>query len=315
MLVILTTPIPDNLNSLLRYLYLRFLSLFFIKHRYTGGHFAVLRSVLMGFKKNRTPFVFNPIALKSNYDIVWVPAGIDALNQAVKLKKQGLIKKILAGPNLMVWSSDYDGILANPMIDRVLLPSQWTVTAYIEDLPIIKNKITVWYAGVDETYWQPDLGVKKDLILIYNKSGDPETLRTVENLLRTNRHDYLIITYGQYNKKYYKHCLNRTLLIIFISSHESQGLALAEAWSMNVPTLCWDPGSLEFLGRSYSEVSSCPYLSDQSGLRWKDVSQLPELLAGMIRDIQDYSPRKWLLNNMTDQISARNLTSIIDKII
>ena len=54
------------------------------------------------------------------------------------------------------------------------------------------------------------------------------------------------------------------LLAVFLSSSESQGIALAEAWSMNVPTFVWNPKPKELNGRYFPSVDSAPYLTPET---------------------------------------------------
>ena len=49
--------------------------------------------------------------------------------------------------------------------------------------------------------------------------------------------------------------LDRSVVAVFLSTFETQGIALAEAWSMDVPTVVWDPqGDAEWQGRHFKSV-------------------------------------------------------------
>ena len=50
----------------------------------------------------------------------------------------------------------------------------------------------------------------------------------------------------------FRRLLDEAAIGVFLSTFETQGLALAEAWSMDVPTVVWDPrGTAEWRGRSF----------------------------------------------------------------
>jgi len=79
-------------------------------------------------------FNYNPVLLASVADTVIVLAGIRALRQAIKLKQEGKIKRLYVGPNVVVFSSDYDSILAQPEVDAAITPSDWVNDLYLENI-------------------------------------------------------------------------------------------------------------------------------------------------------------------------------------
>jgi len=57
---------------------------------------------------------------------------------------------------------------------------------------------------------------------------------------------------------------------------------------------------------------SCPYLNDQVGRDWRNLSELETLLQSMDKLLPQFSPREWVLTHMTDEISVRILIEIIN---
>jgi hypothetical protein len=92
---------------------------------------------------------------------------------------------------------------------------------------------------------------------------------------------------------------------VFISEKETQGIALAEAWAMNVPTLCWDSFSSNMEGMVLMPTSSCPYLTRQTGARWRSVDDLRQLI--YLYEKSYFSPRNWVISHMSDKVSAASL--------
>ena len=80
---------------------------------------------------------------------------------------------------------------------------------------------------------------------------------------------------------------------VLVNPVEIQGLAMAEAWAHNKPTLIK-------AGRS-------PYLTDDTGLFWNTTDELKKFLS-------QFSPYKWVENNMSDKISVQNLIKIFENI-
>jgi hypothetical protein len=106
--------------------------------------------------------------------------------------------------------------------------------------------------------------------------------------------------------------LDQSTIAVFLSRFETQGLALAEAWSMDVPTIVWDPrGVAEWRGRSFTSRSSAPYLTPATGRSWRTIDELEPVLRGALADRSSFHPRVWMLANMTDAICSAALLDII----
>lgn len=315
-ITILTNPIRCQQKSVLSFQYI----LSFFKDRVfkitrknkLGGHPAVTRSLLRGFQKIGADFNYNPWHINDVGKTVIVLSGIDALKQTIDWKRKGIINRLFAGPNLMVGSEEYDGILGSPEIDICLVPSDWVRIAYEEDLPVLRGRIRCWYAGVDEDYWQPSNfpNVSKH-VAVYFKTESEEFCHKVETILKSYGWEPIRIVYGNYNNEQYKNILLKVKLAVFLSRSESQGIALAEAWAMNIPTLVWNTKELVRNGRKYSVVSACPYLSSNTGIEWSNIEELDGILHNLETNLNERNPRSWILQYMTDMICARNLLNIL----
>ena len=143
----------------------------YYNHPIYRGHFAVTRSLVEGLQKINASFNYNPRLPWQLADTVIVLAGVRTLRQAIRLKQEGKIKKLFAGPNIVVFSSDYESQLAAPEVDIAITPCDWVVDLYLEDNPTLKDRIFAWPAGVDTSYWQPDPAGKHYGILIFEKQN------------------------------------------------------------------------------------------------------------------------------------------------
>jgi glycosyltransferase involved in cell wall biosynthesis len=128
---------------------------------------------------------------------------------------------------------------------------------------------------------------------------------------------YKTIIYGKYKEEEYIDILNKVQFGIWIGSHESQGFALEEALSMNVPLLVFDVKSLndEINGegnRSYMEYSdynlsatSCPYWDKRCGIRFTHISEFDECLESIRKN--SYSPRQYILETLSPKVCYERL--------
>lgn len=275
------------------------------------GHFAVTRSLIEGLKKLNVNFNYNPKIEGELKEVVVVLSDIDALKQAIELKKNGRIKRLLAGPNLVIKPSDYNGIVASPEIDIYLLPSEWTKFFYEEDCPSLIGRTRLWYAGVNEQYWKNESYVNSNKVLVYWKTEAEDIIIDIEKMLKKYGFIPIRLKYGEYKSIEFKEKLSECGFSIFVSRSESQGIALAEAWAMNISTLVWNPQFLNLEGQIYTNVSSAPWISNKTGFLWKEIGELEYLLKNKDNTIARCSPRSWIEEHMTDIASAKLLIKII----
>jgi len=309
MKIILLTLSPES--SPLKRFYLWFKK--YIKNhlfRY-GGPQAVLESLIRGFDILNIDYQLNP-KTKDILDTVCVISGVDTLRWTIKAKKQGKIKKIIAGPNIIITPEDADGILLNEAIDLVIVPSQWIKDFYSSFKPGFDGKIRTWLAGV-RIY--PESKEKREGCLIYKKSVRKELFDFIIQYLESQNINYKVIKYGKYKKKRYFESLNKTKFAIFLSESESQGLALQEAWARNIPTLVWNRGYWQYKQYKWQGSSSAPYLSKECGMFFRGKDDFMDKLNIFIRNLPNFRPRKYSLANFTDKISAQNYLKIINEII
>lgn len=275
-----------------------------------GGHPAVTRSLLAGFSKCKIDFNYNPKKIGNLSDTVLVLAGVRTLKQAIYLKKRGYVSKIFAGPNIATFTKDENYLLGSAEIDLLIVPSEWVRSIYLEDIPSLKDKILVWPAGVDVNYWSPKNN-QKDRILIYNKYGDStRDIKPYIKFLKESSLKFDILEYSKnnsYASEEYRDLLQNARLVIgFTGGSESQGIAWAEAWAMDVPTLIQSKSSNIIRDRNVLS-STAPYLCSSTGLFFNNFDDFKIKLRACLHDDNSFFPRNWVIDNMSDEVVAKKL--------
>ena len=279
------------------------------------GHFALVRSVVEGLRAIQADFNFNPASFGDLGRVVYAPAN-EALLQAAGLKRDGAIDFLVAGPVNALFADECNGILQMPEIDLVIIPSEWTRNFY-RDVPSLEARSRVCTCGVDAGYWQPTGRGRRQTAVVYWKSGEEGFCEAAEAIVRQcglepirvrSRHgEHRIFTQADY-----RDMLDRSVVAVFLSTFETQGIALAEAWSMNVPTVVWDPQSdAEWLGRRFTSASSAPYLTPATGLAFGDIGGLKPALDRALQSLGSFQPRDWVLEHMTDAVCSKRLYELI----
>jgi len=279
------------------------------------GHFALVRSVVEGLRSIRADFNFNPRGFGDLARVVYAPAN-EALRQALELKRRGVVDYVVAGPVNALFADESGGILLSPEIDLVIVPSEWTVDFY-EGFPELVAKSRVCPCGVDAEAWKPAGRTKERSAVVYWKSGDERFCEAAEEIVRQCGLEPLRVTsrhgeHGIFKPSDYREALDRSVAGVFLSTFETQGIALAEAWSMDVPTVVWDPqGEAEWRGRTFKAGSSAPFLTSATGAAFRTIDDLATVLRATLGGLTEFQPRQWVLQHMTDAVCAKALYELI----
>lgn len=279
------------------------------------GHAALVRSVVEGLHAIGADFTFNPRRLSDVGRIVYAPENA-ALLQAADLKRRGRIDYLVAGPVNALFTDESDGILLRPEIDLLIVACEWMRDFY-KDAPALLSKTRCCPCGVDAGHWKPTGRIRRNTAVVYWKSGDERLCEEVERIARTcglepqrvrSRHG----EHEHFTPDAFRRLLDEARIGIFLSTFETQGLALLEAWSMDVPTIVWDPrGQAEWRGRTFQSGSSAPYLTPATGRTWRTIDELEPVLRSALEGRAAFQPRDWVLSHMTDAIASAALYAVI----
>lgn len=296
----------------------------YLKHlisKITGkvrGPKAVIESMKRGLDKLNVPYSINPSynSIKQ-HDTVHVVSGIQTLSECLLKKREGVIKKLIVGPSIVVVPKEADSILLNEDIDAILIPSEWTQKLYAHLSPEISKKIFIWFSGVGEPIEgsRPKNEYKDFDYLIYNKNLDSPLSNDIKEILKNRKRSFTELVYGNFRQVDFFQELNRCKTMIYLSPSESQGIALHEAWIRDVPTLVWDRKYWEYKDITWGhEKISCPYLTDELGLTFSTTDDFESVLLQFEERHARFKPREYSLEHFTDVHSVKRLLSIIKSI-
>lgn len=274
------------------------------------GHFAVTRSLVEGLRKIGASANYNPTRVSEVGEAAIVLSGIDALRQAIIWKREGRIARLLAGPNILVFPSAHAEVIAAPEVDYCVTPADWVCRVYERDCPALKGRCVAWPAGVDTEYWRPDPGEREAReVLIYDKHaiGLVRPVSDYVPVLKRRNYSVSLVAHGSYTPEEFLLNLRRASLMVGFSTSESQGIAWAEAWSADVPTLLWFQDQYTWAGGRTFATSTAPYLCNSTELFFTNVAEFEDALTRWETSKETFHPRRWVLDNMSDEVCARRL--------
>ncbi len=224
------------------------------------------------------------------------------------------------GPGLYDHPSQRPELMNDRRFVSYIAHSKW-----VQDLfgATYKDACRIWFAGIDMDQW-PDLSAQpKDLdFIVYDKiHWNQEQVRSelrwpLEAELKRRGLSSATLVYKRYDHAEYRALLGRTRGMIFLSEHETQGLAYQEAMSTNVPILAWDPGfwhdPVRFkYGAEHVATSSVPFFKDGvTGERFRDAVGMRPALDRFLAGRAGYTPRAFVREELSLQRSAETYLAL-----
>lgn len=218
-------------------------------------------------------------------------------------------KKFIFGPHFSVFPEKSLELIKNVNNNSIYIqPSTWASNVWINmnaesyipiktfAFPVNTNKFT-------------DLKDKlKTNIFIYFKRRNPEELKILEDFVKSKNNNIINYRIFNYCKRYdendYINYLQTCKYGIILDAHESQGFAVLEALSCNVPLLVWKTNyMMQEYGSNYSNIpcTTIPYWNDKCGEYFSNRNELESTYEKFIEKLNnnEYNSRQYILDNLS----------------
>lgn len=179
--------------------------------------------------------------------------------------------------------------------------------------------------AVDTELFKPKNIEKKYDCFIYYKYRHTSEIMFVAEELEKRKLTYKILIYGSYLEEDYIELIHSSRFGIWIGGTESQGFALQECLSCNVPLLVWNSTSMfqmylndeiqmkKYLGQYLLKGTSIPYWDSRCGLVFTEKEEFASKLERMISQHSSFSPRDFILETLSPQVCIQRLLKEIEK--
>ena len=232
----------------------------------------------------------------------------------------------------------------NPIVGAIALmthPSEWPTlcdeypvvtylshSEWVNDLyrPYFGDRCMLWPVGIDTRAWAPDTSVKKSVdVLIYDKARrltdqHEELYGSVRAAVEKFGLTSETVVYGEHAPSDFKASLARSRCMVFLSPHESQGLAYQEAMSMGVPIVAWDPGESTDperfkWGTPHIATTSVPFFEPRCGVRFRRPPEFAHALALLLERSRSgqLDPRGYILETLTVERSSQRFVDYLNE--
>ena len=223
----------------------------------------------------------------------------------------------------MTHPSEWPTLCTDYPVVRYLQHSAWCDAVY---RPYFGERCAIWPVGIDTDRLQPGPAAAKTTdFLLYDKihwareARETELVAPIRAALARLGCTHETLRYGAYEPGAFQAALSRCRAMIFLSAHESQGIAAEEAMASGVPLLAWDPGFVEDperfkWGQPVIPATSVPYFDERCGLTFRDAAefatQLPAFLAR--QSAGGFAPRDYILEHLTLEKCARHFVDLVN---
>lgn len=291
-----------------------------------GSVEKVFLNLCKGFDLLNIKYVKNPPfkTIKPNDAVIIL--GDELYNSKQFLTGYNKPNPIIAGIGLMTHPAEWPDLLQQYPVAKYLQHSTWANQLY--EPYFGKDVCEEWPAGIETEKWVYDPKIKKEFdILLYNKiKWDKDQINNslrqpIINKLNKLGFSYKEVIYGEYDQKYYFKLVQRCRAMIFLSAHETQGFALCEALSANVPVFAWDPGYCSDPDRfkwnaPVIKTTSIPFFDNSCGMSFTDTDEFLNKMEHFWDRVkrEDFHPREYIVKNLSLTVSAQKMLRVIDKV-
>lgn len=232
---------------------------------------------------------------------------------------------ILFGTSIYSHPSDNPGLPRERPLRRVLVPSTWVQRMFEEVWPGI---VSVWPVGIDTDRWAPAPDVTKDVdVLVYDKifwereRHERELIGPLMSELARRGLRARTLRYGAYEEQDLLDVSRRARSMVYLSRHETQGIAAQQMMSAGVPLFAWDLGGFWQDPKyypshvRYEPVTSVPYWTDACGVRFRGDGDLPEAFARFWAGVgaSAYAPRNMVVEQLNLEKQAQAYVTLAEQ--
>jgi hypothetical protein len=286
-----------------------------------GGAERVFLNLCAGLERVGVPYRRNDYAyIRAN------PAEL-----ACVIGKPQVLQKVPAETPVLFGTSIYSHPYDDPELPRrrpirqVLVPSAWVRDMFADVWP---GLVSVWPVGIDTRRWDVDPATRRDIdVLIYDKIfwQREHHVRTLIEPLRAELQRrglrVHVLRYGSYREQELAALSRSVRSMVYLSRHETQGIAAQQMMAAGVPLFVWDAGGLwqdpKYAPHrvKFGPVSSMPYWDERCGVKFTGPPDLIGAFDFFWKGIEAgaFAPRRMIVEKLTLEGQAQAYVGLADR--
>ena len=268
------------------------------------GPGKVAKNLILGLNKLGVDYDINPTNVSDNDKIISL--------QRTQIMNTPHITHSIIGPNICILPIE-NPIVMGMQYKKMIVPSQWVKDKYMKWLP--EDKLFIWAVGIDtDQFSDKSEHEKTNDCLIYYKNRSEHNLQSIQEFLTKKGQSFEVIRYGSYNENQFINTISRSKYGIVVGNTESQGIAIQEMMSSNLPLLIWDVTIWDGMGPNYIvPATTVPYWDDICGVKFYKFDELDDIFNSFISKYDTFNPREYIINNLSLEKKANDLLEELNK--
>lgn len=251
------------------------------------------------------------------------PTNSDRVNDIDILSSKYKNKMIILGPHFSVFPTPYICNLISPYNNIFFNTlSDWVANFWKKDIKGNINIIKLPYP-VDVKLFNPDNNIEKsNNAFIYLKFRNISEIVNIHNFLLNNNYNVKIFNYEQkYNEEEYISYLKKCSFGVWVGINESQGFALEEALSLNIPLIVYNVKNMgKEKGYEHNELycntksTTIPYWDERCGEVFYNEEDFEKTYINFLIKYENYRPREYILENLeVNSLFNKNWKPLLEK--
>lgn len=224
-------------------------------------------------------------------------------------------KKFIFGPHFSVFPTNKLNEIHNIHKNAIYIqPSKWVTNLWKKMGAESILPIKPFPFPVDTDKFN-DINKSKTKVFVYFKNRQIDELLFIETFLKNKNIQYKIF---DYKKKYmeadYLSYLQESKYGIILGQHESQGFAIEEALSCNVPLLVWNTTYMsQEKGSNYPNIpcTTIPYWEDRCGDFFYQREEFEKTFDRFLEKINCYQPRQYIMEHLSVEACSNNFIKLV----
>ena len=225
------------------------------------------------------------------------------------------LTKVVIGPNICVLPID-SKVVMEQKYNSIITPCQWVADLYKKWIK--ESKIKIWPVGIDtDLFKDVSTDEKQYDCLIYEKNRTPEQLEFTMKMMAEFNQTFNIIKYGSYTEEVFLDSISKSRYCFMLDNTESQGIAIQEILSSNLPMFVWDVNYWDHRGDEHMvSATSVPYWNSKCGEKSTGINknEIKELFSTFLSRQNKYSPRTYIVDNLNLKKQAEELLKLYENI-
>lgn len=220
-------------------------------------------------------------------------------------------KKFIFGPHFSVFPNQIVRQFNNIHNNGIYIqPSQPSVNTWQSEFNFTNLPMKAMPFGVNTEKFKPERDRRENKsVIVYYKNRDPDEFIVLKRFLKEKNIEYNVFSYlDGYEESDFIKQLKKSKYGILLGRHESQGFAVEETLSCDVPLLVWDVKlrKQEWTMREQyknvmSPVTCIPYWDNRCGEVFHNSNELNKTFNTFINKLDTYEPRQFILDNLSTE--------------